>query len=95
MKFVTVRDLRGSSAQLWRDLKEKGELVVTNNGRPVAIVTPTDEAGLEESLRDLRQARALRAVRQMQEASLESGRNQLRPKEIEAEIAAVRRGRRA
>ncbi|MGH8453147.1 MAG: type II toxin-antitoxin system Phd/YefM family antitoxin [Nevskiales bacterium] len=95
MKFLTVRELRGKSAQVWRDLKESGELVITNNGRPVAIVTPTDERGLEESLRDLRQARALRAARQMQQASLAAGTNRLRTKEIEAEITGARRGRRS
>ena len=95
MKFVTVRELRGSSAKVWRDLKEQDELVVTSNGRPVAILTPTDERGLEESLRELRQARALSAVRRMQEASMASGRNRLSAREIEQEIRAVRRGRRA
>lgn len=94
MKFVTVRELRGNSAKVWRDLEENGELVITSNGRPVAIVTPTDEQGLEQSLRDLRQLRALRAVQQMQQHSLATGKSRLRAEDIQAEIAAVRRERR-
>ncbi|MCX7015923.1 MAG: hypothetical protein NTW86_25770 [Candidatus Sumerlaeota bacterium] len=30
MKFLTVRDLRGKSAQVWKDLARERELVVTN-----------------------------------------------------------------
>lgn len=95
MKFVTVRDLRANSARVWKELQQEGELVVTSNGRPVAIVTPTDERQLEQSLRDLRQARALRAVRQMQTAARDAGKDRLGLKEIDAEIAAVRRARRS
>lgn len=39
MKFLTVRDLRNKSAQIWKDLLEKKEMVITNNGKPVAILS--------------------------------------------------------
>jgi len=29
MKFVSVRDLRGKSADIWRDLPEEREMVIT------------------------------------------------------------------
>jgi len=39
MKFLSVRDLRGKSSQVWRELPEQKEMVVTNNGRPIAILS--------------------------------------------------------
>lgn len=68
-----VRDLRSKSAQIWRELGEERELVLTSNGRPIAIVSATDEESFEESLKEIRQARALRAVKRLQEQSVGEG----------------------
>ncbi len=43
MKFVTVRDLRGKTAALWKQLEQEKELVVTSNGKPIAVLSATDE----------------------------------------------------
>ena len=32
MKFISVRDLRGKSAEVWKDLPAEREVVVTSNG---------------------------------------------------------------
>ena len=50
MKFVSVRDLRGKSADIWRELPEEREMVITSNGRPVAILAAVNESNLEQSL---------------------------------------------
>lgn len=94
MRFITVRDLRSKSAQVWRDLEDQGDLVITSNGKPIAILTSTDEARFEQSLRELRQARALRSVKQLQEQSVRAGRDKVSTEEIEAEIDTVREARR-
>jgi antitoxin (DNA-binding transcriptional repressor) of toxin-antitoxin stability system len=91
MKFIAVRDLRSRSAGVWRDLQKEGELVITSNGKPIAIVSATDEASFEQSLAELRQARALRAARQLQEQSAAAKAMDMAA--IDKEIAAVRRGR--
>jgi prevent-host-death family protein len=93
MKFVTVRDLRTRPAQVWKALREVGDLVVTSNGKPIAVLSPTSEASLEQSLAALRRARALGAVERLQ-GSVPGSR---RPSadEIEAEIREVRRLRKA
>ena len=93
MRFVSVRDLRGRPGQVWRELASRRELVVTSNGKPIAILSAVSEEGLEESLRAIRRARALAAVDSMQSGSLARGRDRITGKEVEAEIAAVRRGR--
>ena len=94
MKFVTVRDLRGRSAEVWRELAVEHELVVTSNGKPIAILTSTSEETFEQSLREVRRARALQAVSALQQRSVASRRDAMPDEEIEAEVAAVRTARR-
>ena len=93
MKFLSVRELRSRSAAVWRDLPREQEMVVTNNGRPVAILTSVPESGLEDSLRAIRQARAVQAVAEIQRQSVEQGTDKLSIEEINEEIEAVRRKR--
>lgn len=93
MRFISVRDLRGKSAEIWRELVDEREMVVTSNGRPIAILAAVNEASLEASLRAFRRARAVDAVMDLQRASVERGADALAPAEIETEIADVRRKR--
>ena len=93
MKFVTVRDLRGRSAEVWRELAVEHEMVVTSNGKPIAILTATSEETFEQSLREVRRARALQAVSDLQQRSVATERDSMSDDEIEAEIAAVRAAR--
>lgn len=93
MRFVSVRELRGKSAAIWKELAEEKDLVVTSNGKPIALLSATSEELLEESLVAVRRARALAAVTAMQQASLKAGADRLSLKEIDAEVKAVRKGR--
>ena len=90
MNFVTVRELRGQSAAVWDALATEGDLVVTSNGKPIAILSPTTAETLEASLTALRQARAQLAVAAMQARARESGADRLTLTDINAEIAKVR-----
>ena len=62
MKFLTVRDLRTKSAQLWKELEDEQEMIITSNGRPVAILSAINENNLETSLNSIRRARVIEAV---------------------------------
>jgi antitoxin (DNA-binding transcriptional repressor) of toxin-antitoxin stability system len=93
MKFLSVRDLRGKSAQIWKELPKEREMVVTSNGRPIAILAAINEANLEESLSAFRQARAVDAVASLQRRSIEQGTDRISMDEINAEIKAVRKKR--
>ncbi len=75
MRFVTVRDLRGKTSELWKDLERERELVVTNNGRPIAILSATDEDGFEEALWALRRSRAHDALARLQRDAEARGLN--------------------
>ena len=94
MRFVSVRDLRSKSAEIWKELPAEREMVITSNGRPVAILAVVNESTLEESLTAFRQARAIEAVAALQRRSVARGTDQMGLEEIDAEIAVVR-GRRS
>ena len=93
MKILSVRDLRTRAAQVWKELPTEREMVITNNGRPVAILAAINEATLEESLSAFRQARAVEAVARLQRQSVERGTSKMTQEKINAEIRAARRKR--
>ena len=39
MNFYTVRDLRTTPKSIWENLSADGEVIITNNGRPTAILS--------------------------------------------------------
>ena len=94
MQFISVRELRNRSAAIWKTLSEEKDLVVTSNGKPIALLSATSDETIEESLGAIRRARAQNAVAAMQQASLKAGTDQLSMKEIDAEVRAARRERR-
>ena len=93
MRFLSVRDLRGKSAQIWKQLPDEREMVVTSNGRPIAILAAITEANLEESLSAFRRLRAVDAVVSIQRMSIEKGTDKISLDEINAEIKSVREKR--
>lgn len=93
MKFITVRDLRGRSGQVWTKLAREREVILTSNGKPIAILSAVSEDTLEESLVAVRRARAVAAVEKMQRQSIQVGTDKLSPRDIAAEIKVVRKVR--
>jgi antitoxin (DNA-binding transcriptional repressor) of toxin-antitoxin stability system len=94
MKFMTVREMRGCGAGLWRELPAEKEMVVTSNGRPIAILTSIEGGDFEQSLKDIRRARAVRAATELQSASLAKGTDSMPAEEIDDVIARTRAKRR-
>jgi len=94
MQFVTVRDLRTRPAEIWKTLSEVREMVITNNGKPIALLTPVSDNTLEETLSASRKARAVQALKTMQELSRHNGNATMDDAAIQEEIDAVRAGSR-
>lgn len=90
MKFLSVRDLKTKSAQVWKDLPKQKEMIVTNNGRPIALLSSVDENNVEEVLTAFRYARAKNTLASIQFHSVETGTDQISLEEINSEIKAVR-----
>jgi len=93
MKFLSVRDLRGKAAQIWKELPDEKEMIVTSNGRPIAILAAITESNLEESLSAFRRSRAVEAVVSLQRRSVENRTDKILLDEINAEIKSVRKKR--
>lgn len=91
MRFITIRDFRSRSAQIQRMLPKEKELILTSNGKPIAILSETSAETLEESLITLRRARAMAAVTSMQLRSVELGRDRISLDGINKEISAARK----
>ncbi len=93
MKFVSVRDFRSRSAQVWKQLKQVDEMVITSNGKPVALLTALSDENLESMLNNIRKAKAMAAASALQLQSIQSGRNKMTMSDINREIAEVRKER--
>ena len=94
MKFLSIRELKSQSARVWRELPVEKEMIVTSNGRPIAMLSSINEANLEKVLKAFRTARASDAVAAIQYESTERDTDKITMEEIDAEIQAVRDERR-
>lgn len=90
MKFISVRDFRIRPGDVWKQLKIYKDIVITSNGKPIAILNPVEDSNLESSITALRRARALMALEEIQKSSIKKGLDKLTEEEIEKEIKAVR-----
>ena len=90
MKFLSVRDLKTKSSQVWKELPDQKDMVITSNGRPIALLSSTNENNLERILSAFRQARAIEAVTSIQYESVRKGTDEITLKEIDDEIKSVR-----
>lgn len=90
MKFLSVRDLKTKSSQVWKDLSEQKEMVVTSNGRPIALLSSINGNNLEQVLTAFRRARATNALASIQYNSIQKETDMISMDEINAEIRAIR-----
>ncbi len=89
MDFLTVRELRTSTKSILDKLEKNGEMVVTNNGKPVALMLSLTDGEFDNMSRAVRQARAIISINNMRMTAAENG--YMTDDEIEAEIKAARR----
>lgn len=94
MDYVTVRELREKSGEVWQRIEASEEIVVTRNGKPVAILAPTQPSQVEDQLRALRAARFGAALKAVQAQAVAQGLDKMSQAQINAEIAAARKERR-
>jgi len=90
MKFLSVRDLKTKSSKVWGELPDQKEMVVTSNGRPIALLSSINENNLEQVLTAFRRARAADSLAAIQYESIQQGTDAISMDEINAEIKAAR-----
>ena len=93
MKYLAVKDLK--APKLVREtLAEYGTALVTNNGKPMALLVDLLEGESPEVLSDaLRLARARLALSELRAASRRNGTDTLTTDQIDAEIRTSRKRR--
>lgn len=88
MKFYSVRDFRNISKEIWGNLARSGEAIITNNGKPTALIIDISEDNFDEMLKAVRQAKAMIAFNKMRMDSSKEGF--MSEKDINAEISEYR-----
>ena len=91
MKFITVRDLRTTPAQVWKELPGEQEIVITNNGKPIALLTPLSDADMEDTVAAVRRARAVAALKKIRNLAVKTDRSEMTMDEINREIQEYRK----
>ncbi len=92
MKFIASRELRVRPGKVWKDLRREKEIIVTNNGQPVAMMVPVSGDDLEAKLAMARRARLQETIGAIQRRSARKGLDRITPEEIDEEIRRSRKG---
>ena len=95
MNLIAIKDLK-KPRQLKERLRAEKELLLTSDGRPVAVLVNVgaseDPEAVIESIRDARSRRALSSVRA---AAARSGASKMTLAQVNREIALARKTRRS
>ena len=87
--IMPIRDLRNTPKSIWENLSNDGEVVITNNGKPTAILLNIADGSFEETLKAIKQAKAIIAFNSMRSKAAKKG--YMSEEEIEEEIKQARR----
>lgn len=94
MEFVPYRLLRNQPTELRKRLEEQGELVVTVDGEPMAIMLQIPKGSLEDLVLLVSQVRAQLAVAAIREQARQSHLDQMTPEQVDELVQEVRAARR-
>lgn len=95
VSFISTRELSKQPGRVMAKASEEGPQVITKNGVAAAYLIPTSGRGIEADLDALRRLLLGRALDAAQAEAARSGASEITMEEINAEIAAYRRERRA
>jgi antitoxin (DNA-binding transcriptional repressor) of toxin-antitoxin stability system len=93
METLTIRELRNHPGAAQEELVRAGELLLTNNGRPVALMLAVDGANLDEVLEAVRRAKGQIALGKMRRHAASQGFADLGLSEINSLINDTRAAR--
>jgi antitoxin (DNA-binding transcriptional repressor) of toxin-antitoxin stability system len=94
METLTIRELRNHPGAAQEELARTGELLLTSNGRPVALMLAVDGASLEETLEVVRRAKGQLALGKLRRHAAHHGLDQLTLKDVDQQIDEARAERR-
>ena len=94
MEFMTIRELSKSPKNTLARLSKDNKAVLTNNGKPQALIIKIDEERFEQTLSLLQKLEFMQNLAEMRLTSLRNGNANMSLDEINSEIAAARKKRR-
>lgn len=94
-RSITYRDLRNTPARVFEQLAAGEPLTLTADGSSKALLIPINDDDTATVLDAWQRGRGLLALARLQASARRSGAAQLGVAEIDAEVKAVRRARRA
>ena len=93
MEFVPYRLLRNQPSELRKKLEENGELVVTVDGEPLALMLQIPKGSLEDLVLLLSQVRAQLAVAAIREQARKRGLSTMTIEQADVLVREARAGR--
>ena len=93
MNFYSIKELRVETKNICENVRQNGEAIITNNGKPTLLMLDIYDKDFEELLRAVRQAKAMIAFNSMRATAARNG--YMTESEIDAEIASSRAERRS
>lgn len=94
MEFIPYRLMRNQPNELRKKLEEQGELVVTVDGEPMAIMLQIPKGSLEDLVMLVSQVRAQLAVARIRQNARQQGKDQISDDEVNYVIQETRAKRR-
>lgn len=91
MNFYGVRELSNNTKNVLSTVSKNGSAIITDNGKPTAILIGITEDSFESVLSQVQQMKARFAFEALQKQAQIDFPNGLSEEEIEAEIQAARR----
>ena len=92
MNFYGMRELSNNTKIVMTSVNQKGSAVITDNGKPAALMISISEDNFEATLDAVRQMRARQAVEALRKQARVNFPEGMSMDEIDAEIAAARKG---
>lgn len=93
MQFVPYRDLRNEPSALRKKLASEGELVVTVDNKPFAVMINLDDEDIQDILLMVSRLRAQMAARSIRSKARRDGLDKMTLKDVNAVIKKTRADR--
>ena len=95
MQFLTVRELSKSPKETLLTLNKDGKAVLTNNGKPQALLFKIDADSFEKTLSLLQKLEFMQNLNEMRLTSMRNNNSTMTLDEINKEIKAARKERKS
>lgn len=92
MNFYGMRELSNNTKNVMTSVNQNGSAVITDNGKPAALMISISEENFEATLDAVRQMRARQAVDALRKQARMNFPEGMSMDEIDAEIDAARKG---